>query len=181
MKNTKFPLLKKYLIYISIVVLLIILSVVNIFLTVKATGGKELLDFIGLDWQYFIIFLLSEIVMVLLMFFFAKKAGNIYKKSQEIISGENDWLEPFFSLDLLGGMLFPMMNDDEDMLQIMWHDGMYIDVGFIKNENTYYITTVSDDKPESWKNPLSVLKTRNRNDLLNILQEEIFRCRLYSK
>ena len=58
-----------------------------------------------------------------------------------------------------------------------WSDGMWIDVGYIENESTYYITTVSDDTLESWNDPLSVLKATNRKDLINILQQEIFRCR----
>lgn len=88
-----------------------------------------------------------------------------------------DWVIPFSSLDLCGGTLVSILNDDEDMLEIRWPDGMWIDVGYIENENTYYITTVADDTLEGWNNPLSVLKTRNREDLANILQQEIFRCR----
>ena len=88
-----------------------------------------------------------------------------------------DWVIPFSSLDLCGGTLMSILNDDEDMLEIRWPDGMWIDVGYIENESTYYITTVADDTLEGWNNPLSVLKTRNREDLANILQQEIFRCR----
>ncbi|MBQ3002419.1 MAG: hypothetical protein IJD82_01660 [Clostridia bacterium] len=88
-----------------------------------------------------------------------------------------DWVIPFSSLDLCGGTLVSILNDDEDMLEIRWPDGMWIDVGYIENESTYYITTVADDTLEGWNNPLSVLKTRNREDLANILQQEIFRCR----
>lgn len=88
-----------------------------------------------------------------------------------------NWERPFLSLDLCGGTLISILNDDEDMLEIRWSDGMWIDVGYIENESTYYITTVSDDTLESWNDPLSVLKATNRKDLINILQQEIFRCR----
>lgn len=88
-----------------------------------------------------------------------------------------DWVIPFLSLDLCGGTLVPILNDDEDMLEIRWSDDMWLDVGYMENESTYYITTVFDDTLESWNNPLSVLKTTNREDLANILQQEIFRCR----
>ena len=90
----------------------------------------------------------------------------------------HDWLIPFLALDLCGGTLVPIVNDDEDMLEIRWTNGMWIDVGFIKDEETYYITTVADDTLESWNNPLSVLKTQHRTELIEIIQHEIFRCRL---
>ncbi len=54
---------------------------------------------------------------------------------------------------------------------------MWIDVGFIERERTYYITTVADDTLEGWNNPLSALETQNRSELIDILQQEIFRCR----
>ena len=88
-----------------------------------------------------------------------------------------DWVIPFLALDLCGGTLMSILNDTEDMLEIRWSDGMWIDVGYIENESTYYITTVSSNTLESWNNPLSVLKTTNRDDLANILQQEIYRCR----
>ena len=90
---------------------------------------------------------------------------------------QKDWVIPFLSLDLCAGTLVPILNDGEDMLEIRWSDGMWIDVGYLKNEGAYYITTVSDDTLEGWNNPLSVRKTTNREDLVIILQQEIFRCR----
>lgn len=91
---------------------------------------------------------------------------------------QNDgWVKPFLTLDLCGGSLVSILNNDEDMLEIRWSDGMWIDVGFIEEEKTYYITTVANDTLESWNNPLSVLKTSNRMDLVNMIQQEIFRCR----
>ena len=89
-----------------------------------------------------------------------------------------DWLDPFLSIDLCGGTLMPIVNDDEDMLEIRWPDGMWIDVGFVENESTYYITTVADDTLESWNNPLSVIAITNKEELPNALQKEIYRCRL---
>ena len=91
---------------------------------------------------------------------------------------QNDgWVKPFLTLDLCGGSLVSILNNDEDMLEIRWSDGMWIDVGFIEEEKPYYITTVANDTLESWNNPLSVLKTSNRMDLVNMIQQEIFRCR----
>ena len=88
-----------------------------------------------------------------------------------------DWLLPFLSIDLCGGTLVPIVNDDEDMLEIRWSDGMWIDVGFIEKESTYYITTVADDTLEGWNNPLSVIAIIDREELPTVLQTEIYRCR----
>ncbi len=88
-----------------------------------------------------------------------------------------DWLIPFSAIDLCGGTLIPIVNNDEDMLEIRWTDGMWIDIGFIKDEGTYYITTVADDTLESWNNPLSVIAITIREELLSALQKEIYRCR----
>lgn len=49
---------------------------------------------------------------------------------------QNDgWVKPFLTLDLCGGTLVSILNDDEDMLEIRWPGGMWIDVGFIEEEN----------------------------------------------
>ena len=49
-------------------------------------------------------------------------------------------------------------------------------VGCIKNENTFYITTISDALG-SRNNPLSVVKVNNRADLHADPQVEIICCR----
>ena len=84
---------------------------------------------------------------------------------------------PFLSLDLRGGTLVTISNDDEDMLEIKWPDGMWIDVGFIKDENAYYITAVASDTLESWNHPISVAKITERHELAAAIQAEILRCR----
>ncbi len=88
------------------------------------------------------------------------------------------WITPFLSLELLGGTLIPLVNDDEDMLEIRWTDGMWIDVGFLEKDGAYYITTVAQDTPESWDAPLSVITVKDRGELPAVLQREIIRCRL---
>jgi hypothetical protein len=51
---------------------------------------------------------------------------------------QNDgWVKPFLTLDLCGGSLVSILNDDEDMLEIRWSDGMWIDVGFIEEEKKH--------------------------------------------
>ena len=89
----------------------------------------------------------------------------------------DSWVTPFLSLDLRGGTLVTISNNDEDMLEIKWHDGMWIDVGFIKDENVYYITAVASDAPESWNHPISVTKITERHELVAAIQAEILRCR----
>ena len=94
------------------------------------------------------------------------------------MKNQDNWIMPFDNLDLFGGNLITLINDDEDMLEIHWDDGMWIDVGYIADEARYYITTVSDDTMEAWNNPLSVIKVKNRDDLLMCIQQEIKRCRM---
>ena len=62
------------------------------------------------------------------------------------------------------------------MLEIRWHDGMMFCVGCIKNENTCYITTISDALG-SRNNPLSVVKVNNRADLQADPQVDMICCR----
>ena len=89
----------------------------------------------------------------------------------------DSWVTPFLSLDLRGGTLVTISNNDEDMLEIKWPDGMWIDVGFIKDENVYYITAVASDAPESWNHPISVTRITERHELVAAIQAEILRCR----
>lgn len=77
MKNTRFPLPKKYWMYIKALVALGVILFANIFIMVGLTEGKELRRFTQQDWLYFAIFLIIEIVIALLMFLFAIKAGKL--------------------------------------------------------------------------------------------------------
>ena len=87
-----------------------------------------------------------------------------------------DFIE-YEKLDLAQGKLQCICDDDEDMLLITYEDGMQIDVGYIEEDKTYYITIVKDDTIESWNNPLGVFSTGDKLKLTTELQKAINKFR----
>ena len=87
-----------------------------------------------------------------------------------------DFIE-YKKLDLAHGKLQCICDDDEDMLLITYEDGMQIDVGYIEEDKTYYITVVKDDTIESWNNPLGVFSTGDKSKLPTELQKAICKFR----
>lgn len=87
------------------------------------------------------------------------------------------WDNEYKKLDLAQGKLQSFCNDDEDMLLITYKDGMQIDVGYIKEDKTYYITVVQDDTIESWNNPLGVYTANDKTKLPSELQKVIYKHR----
>lgn len=83
MKNSKFPLPKKYWVYISIMAFAGIMWFVNIFLSNVITGDKEFSEYGKGDWIYVAFFIISEIVIGFLLFFFSVKAGKIGQKNEK--------------------------------------------------------------------------------------------------
>ena len=50
------------------------------------------------------------------------------------------WCDEYEKLNLLDGKASFVLDDDEDMIEIHYHDGMLIDVGYIKDINSYVIS-----------------------------------------
>ncbi len=90
---------------------------------------------------------------------------------------EQNWYDVYKRLALANGNLQIICDDDQDMLLITYEDGMQIDVGYIKDENTYYITVVKDDTMESCNNPLGVFSTNDKSKLPTELQKAIHKFR----
>ena len=90
---------------------------------------------------------------------------------------EQNWYDAYKKLDLAQGKLQTICDDDQDMLLITYEDGMQIDVGYIEDDKTYYITVVKDDTMESWNNPLGVFSTDDKSKLPAKLQESIHKFR----
>ncbi len=90
---------------------------------------------------------------------------------------EQNWYDAYKKLDLAHGKLQTICDDDEDMLVITYEDGMQIDVGYILEEKTYYITVVKDDTMVSWNNPLGVFTTSDKSKLPTELQKAIQKFR----
>ncbi len=92
-------------------------------------------------------------------------------------SDAKNWYDAYKKLDLAQGKLQTICDDDQDMLLITYEDGMQIDVGYIEEDKTYYITVVKDDTMESWNNPLGVFSTNDKSKLPTELQKAIYKFR----
>jgi hypothetical protein len=83
------------------------------------------------------------------------------------------WYDDYKKLDLLGGKISFISEDDEDMIEIHYKDGMLIDVGYIERMHSYLITVVSNDTDEGWENPLEEINIENKAELFDKIQETI--------
>ena len=90
---------------------------------------------------------------------------------------EQNWYDAYKRLDLAQGRLQTICDDDQDMLLITYADGMQIDVGYIEEDKTYYITVVKDDTMESWNDPLGEFATTDKSKLPTELQKAIYKFR----
>ncbi len=87
------------------------------------------------------------------------------------------WSDDYKNLNLMDGEISFTLKDDEDMIEIKYSDGMLIDVGYINHLNSYFITVVSSDTDEGWKNPLEEVKIENKAELFDKIQETILKYR----
>lgn len=101
-----------------------------------------------------------------------------FKFPQKKSPADVPWWEPYNSLELCGGTLKTISDDDEDMLEIDYPDGMLIDVGWYSYKNCYTIIVVSSNTTDGWRNPLTKNDIYNKNDLLSELQEIIIKYRI---
>ena len=87
------------------------------------------------------------------------------------------WSDDYKNLNLLDGEISFISEDDEDMIHIRYSDGMLIHIGYIDRLNSYFITVVSSDTAEGWKNPLEEIKIENKVELFDKIQETISKYR----
>ena len=110
--------------------------------------------------------------------FFQKKkidtARAVDKDINTIIDNTN-WYDVYENLDLLNGEIEFILEDDQDMIEIRYKDGMLIDVGYIEEKKAYYITIVSNE--EGWKQPLEEIEIRNKEQLFDRIQDIIYKYR----
>ena len=85
------------------------------------------------------------------------------------------WYDDYKKLDLSGGKISFISEDDEDMIEIHYKDGMLIDVGYIERMHSYFITVVSSDTAERWKNPLEEIQVEDKAVLVEKIQETIYK------
>ena len=83
------------------------------------------------------------------------------------------WEDDYKNLNLMSGKISFILEDDEDMIEIRYEDGMLIDVGYIERMHSYLITVVSNDTDEGWENPLEEINIENKAELFDKIQETI--------
>ena len=87
------------------------------------------------------------------------------------------WHDDYKNLDLSSGKISFILEDDEDMIEIHYKDGMLIDVGYIESMHSYFITVVSSDTTDGWKKPLEEIKVEDKTVLVDKIQETIYKYR----
>ena len=88
-----------------------------------------------------------------------------------------NWYDTYSTLKLCGGNIEFILEDDEDMIEIRYKDGMLIDIGKPTLSKGYFITVVAADDGEGWTNPLAEIAVADKADLFQIIQETIFNYR----
>ena len=88
-----------------------------------------------------------------------------------------EWYDVYKNLDLLSGNIEFILEDDQDMIEIHYNDGMLIDVGYIEDLQSYYITVVSTDDEKGWENPLGEIEVKSKDKLYETIQETIYKYR----
>ena len=83
------------------------------------------------------------------------------------------WQDDYKNLNLMSGKISFILEDDEDMIDIHYKDGMLITVGYIERMHSYFITVVSNDTAEGWENPLEEINIENKAELFDKIQETI--------
>lgn len=87
------------------------------------------------------------------------------------------WWEAYKDLDLLGGHIHFICDDDEDMIEILYDDSMMIAVGKLVCNGLYYITVVASDDVDGWKKPVAEITFGDKRELYNRIQSTIFQYR----
>ena len=87
------------------------------------------------------------------------------------------WSDDYKKLDLSDGKISFILEDDEDMIEIHYKDGMIIDIGYIERMRSYFITVVSSDTAEGWKQPVEEVKVEDKTVLADKIQETIYKYR----
>ena len=87
------------------------------------------------------------------------------------------WCEKYQKLDLRNGRIEFICEDDQDMIEIRYKDGMLIDVGFVEEDKKYYITVIKFDGLENWSNPLAEYEVVSKERLFDEIQKVIFKFR----
>ena len=92
-------------------------------------------------------------------------------------SKSTEWWKAYDKLALRGGEITFICDDDEDMVEICYQDGMLIDVGKPTCGISYIITVVASNDEAGWQNPLAEINVLDKKDLPSKIQETIIQFR----
>ena len=87
------------------------------------------------------------------------------------------WIDEYKNLNLMGGKIRFICEDDEDMIEITYPDGMAIDVGKSSKNGKYYITVVSSNDTKGWSSPLDEIEVDDKSGLFSNIQNAILQYR----
>ena len=88
-----------------------------------------------------------------------------------------DWSDDYKNLDLKGGQINFIIEDDEDMIEIFYDDGMLIDIGKPTVCDYYCIIVVSSNDAKGWNNPIAQIDVQHKKDLVSKIQDTIDKFR----
>ncbi|MBP3327807.1 MAG: hypothetical protein J6L91_02745 [Clostridia bacterium] len=89
----------------------------------------------------------------------------------------SNWIEEYSNLDLKNGEIKFIYDDDQDMIEIRYKDGMLIDVGYVEEDRKYYITVVKSDDKNGWQNPLEIVEVSSKEVLPVEIQNTVMKYR----
>ena len=84
------------------------------------------------------------------------------------------WFDSYKNLDLLNGKITFILDGGEDMIEISYKDGMLIDVGYIAELSSYFITVVYND---DWTKPIEEICVKDKSVLFDKIQKTIYKYR----
>lgn len=87
------------------------------------------------------------------------------------------WWDDYQCLNLYNGKINFISDDDEDMIEILYDDGMLIDIGKPMAATYYQIIVVSSDDEIGWHQPISEIKVIDKQELIMKIQETILQFR----
>ena len=76
-----------------------------------------------------------------------------------------------------GGMIRFLLDDHEDMIEILYPNGMVIDVGYIEHWRSYCITVLAGDTPKDWQKPIDEITVDDKAALAEKIQAMIYKHR----
>ena len=79
------------------------------------------------------------------------------------------WYDDYNKLNLSGGKISFILEDDEDMIEILYKDGLLIDVGYIAHLSSYFITVVLND---DWTKPIEEIGVKNKAILFDEIRAQ---------